>query len=42
MLEGLENVIKADSARSTKVDCTSSVEEYINRSDWRIKANSTK
>ena len=39
MLEGLENVIKADSARSTKVDCTSSVEEYINRSDWRIKAN---
>ena len=39
MLEGLEDVIKADSARSTKVDCTSSVEEYINRSDWRIKAN---
>lgn len=39
MLEGLEDVIKADSARSTKVDCTSSVEEYINKSDWRINAN---
>lgn len=39
MLEGLENVIKADSARSTKVDCNSSVEEYINRADWRVKMN---
>lgn len=39
MLEGLQNVIKADSAHSTKVDCNSSVEEYINKSDWRINAN---
>lgn len=39
MIEGLEDVIKADSARSTKVDCTASVEEYINNTDWRIKAN---
>ena len=42
MLEGLEDVIKADSARSTKVDCNNSVEEYINKSDWRIKANANK
>lgn len=39
MIKGLENVTKADSARSTKVDCTAAVEEYINKSDWRIKAN---
>lgn len=39
MLEGLQDVIKADSAHSTKVDCNSSVEEYINKSDWRINAN---
>ena len=25
--------------RSTKVDCTASVREYVDRSDWRIKAN---
>lgn len=25
--------------RSTKVDCTASVREYVDRSDWRVKAN---
>lgn len=39
MIEGLENVTRADSARTTKVDCTASVEEYINKEDWRISAN---
>lgn len=39
MIEGLENVIKKDTAKSTKVDSTQSVEEYINKSDWRISAN---
>lgn len=39
MLNGLENVLKADTAKSTKIDCTQSVEEYINKSDWRIFAN---
>lgn len=40
MIEGLKDTIKADSARSTKIDCTSTVEEYINKHDWRINANS--
>ena len=40
MIEGLQDVLKADSARSTKMDCVGSVEEYINKSDWRISANS--
>lgn len=39
MLNGLEDVLKADSAKSTKVDCTQAVEEYIGKSDWRIFAN---
>ena len=39
MIEGLENVCKADSARSTKIDCTKTIEEYIQAQDWRIKAN---
>lgn len=39
MLNGLEDVLKADTAKSTKIDCTQSVEEYINKSDWRIFAN---
>lgn len=39
MIEGLQDVLKADSARSTKMDCVASVEEYINKSDWRINAN---
>ena len=39
MIEGLQDVIKADSARATKMDCVASVEEYINKSDWRIQAN---
>lgn len=39
MIEGLQDVIKADSARATKMDCVASVEEYINKSDWRINAN---
>lgn len=39
MIEGLQDVLKADSARSTKMDCVGSVEEYINKSDWRINAN---
>lgn len=39
MLNGLEKVLKADTAKSTKIDCTQSVEEYINKSDWRIFAN---
>lgn len=39
MIEGLENVLKADSARSTKVDCTHAVEEYVKQEDWRINAN---
>lgn len=25
--------------RSTKIDCSDSVNEYINKEDWRIKAN---
>lgn len=40
MIEGLNDILKADSARSTKMDCVESVEEYINKSDWRISANS--
>ena len=40
MIEGLQEILKADSARSTKVDCNHAVEEYINKSDWRISANS--
>ena len=28
MLNGLEDVLKADTAKSTKIDCTQSVEEY--------------
>ena len=40
MIEGLNDILKADSARSTKMDCVASVEEYINKSDWRISANS--
>ena len=40
MIEGLNDILKADSARSTKMDCVGSVEEYINKSDWRISANS--
>ena len=40
MITGLQDTIKADSARSTKIDCTKSVEEYINKHDWRINANS--
>ena len=40
MIEGLQNILKADSSRATKMDCTASVEEYINKSDWRISANS--
>ena len=40
MIEGLQDVLKADSTRSTKMDCVGSVEEYINKSDWRISANS--
>ena len=39
MIEGLNDILKADSARSTKMDCVASVEEYINKSDWRINAN---
>ena len=39
MIEGLEEIMKADSARATKMDCVASVEEYINKSDWRINAN---
>ena len=39
MIEGLQDVLKADSARATKMDCVASVEEYINKSDWRINAN---
>lgn len=39
MLNGLEDVLKADTAKSTKVDCTQAVEEYIDKSDWRIFAN---
>lgn len=39
MIEGLENVTKADSCRSTKIDCNNAVEEYIKQEDWRIKAN---
>ena len=40
MIEGLNDILKADSARSTKMDCVGSVEESINKSDWRISANS--
>ena len=40
MIEGLNDILKADSARSTKMDCVASVQEYINKSDWRISANS--
>ena len=40
MIEGLQEILKADSTRSTKVDCNHAVEEYINKSDWRISANS--
>lgn len=40
MIEGLQEILKADSTRSTKVDCNFAVEEYINKSDWRISANS--
>ena len=40
MIEGLQEILKADSSRSTKVDCNHAVEEYINKSDWRISANS--
>lgn len=40
MIEGLQEILKADSSRSTKVDCNLAVEEYINKSDWRISANS--
>lgn len=39
MIEGLENICKADSAKSTKIDCTKTIEEYIHKDDWRIKAN---
>lgn len=39
MIEGLQDILKADSSRVTKMDCTASVEEYINKSDWRINAN---
>lgn len=39
MIEGLQDILKADSSRATKMDCTASVEEYINKSDWRINAN---
>lgn len=38
MLEGLEDVMK-DVKRSTKVDASAAVEEYINKEDWRIHAN---
>lgn len=38
MLEGLEDVMK-DVKRSTKVDASTAVEEYINKEDWRISAN---
>lgn len=38
-IEGLENVIKADSAKSTKIDCTETTEEFVNKSDWRLSAN---
>lgn len=39
MIEGLQDILKADSSRATKMDCIASVEEYINKSDWRINAN---
>lgn len=39
MLNGLEDILKVDTAKSTKVDCTQAVEEYIDKSDWRIFAN---
>lgn len=38
-IEGLEDVIKADSAKSTKIDCTETTEEFVNKSDWRLSAN---
>lgn len=39
MIEGLEDILKSDGARRTKMDCVGSVEEYISKADWRINAN---
>ncbi len=38
-IEGLEDTLKPDTATHTKVDSVHSVEEYINKQDWRISAN---
>ena len=35
----LEEEIKEDDTRNTKISCKEAVEEYINKVDWRINAN---
>lgn len=40
MINGPKNTDGKEQTRSTKIDCTKTVEEYINKHDWRINANS--
>lgn len=40
MINGPKNTDSKEQTRSTKIDCTKTVEEYINKHDWRINANS--
>lgn len=39
LLESKLNTYHIMEKRSTKIDCTDSVSEYIGKADWRIKAN---
>ncbi len=39
MIAGLEHILNSACENSTNVDCVKAVEEYVDRSDWRIFAN---
>lgn len=39
-IEGLKDVLRSESTHGTKVDVISTVEEYVNQTDWRVNANS--
>lgn len=39
-IEGLNDVLRSEATHGTKVDVISTVEEYVNQTDWRVNANS--
>lgn len=39
-IEGLNEVLRSESTHGTKVDVISTIEEYVNQTDWRVNANS--